>query len=129
MPLGLRKRDSKPSRLHNLVAGQTGEHQAAEFLRQQGYRIIATNVRLGREEIDIVACDPAHQELVFVEVKTRLRASVGTATEAVDTRKLHALTRAGAAYIRQHHYRGDYRYDIIAICGQQIEHFTNITWP
>lgn len=54
--------------------GRAGERAAQDLLEREGYRIVDTNVRLGRDsgligEIDIVAWEGAI--LCFVEVKTR----------------------------------------------------------
>jgi len=63
----------------NLDLGGEGERLAANFLQQNGYRIVLTNftVPVGRNtkgvqvtgEIDIVALDA--ETLCFIEVKTR----------------------------------------------------------
>lgn len=52
--------------------GQKGEHCAAEWLKKQGYTILATNWRTRTGEIDIIALDKtaASAFIVFVEVKT-----------------------------------------------------------
>ena len=49
--------------------GRDGEQAAATFLESRGYRILATNVRQGRWEIDLIATNG--QLLVFVEVRSR----------------------------------------------------------
>ena len=86
-------------------------------------------MRFGQDELDIVAFDPEFVELVFVEVKTRHDTRFGDPSEAVDQRKLKALVRAGGQHVIQNHYTGDYRFDIIAIWPQNLEHFRNVTWP
>ncbi len=58
-----------------LEAGKTGEQVAANFLQNNGYKILEMNYKnsLGKRlgEIDIIAEDKEAGELVFVEVKTR----------------------------------------------------------
>ena len=60
---------------HHLVVGKRGEEIALSYLRSLGYPIRGCNVRLGRDEIDIIAYDPKDRVIAFVEVKTRSRAS------------------------------------------------------
>lgn len=52
--------------------GQKGEIYAADWLKQQGYTILATNWRTQTGEIDIIALDKTRISacIVFVEVKT-----------------------------------------------------------
>lgn len=57
----------------NKILGQKGEMLAREYLRSKGYKLIATNYKSGYPEIDIIAEDKS--DLVFVEVKTRIKTS------------------------------------------------------
>lgn len=52
--------------------GQKGEIYAADWLKKQGYTILATNWRTQTGEIDIIALDKTRISacIVFVEVKT-----------------------------------------------------------
>ena len=50
------------------VVGSVGEEIAARFLDRRGVTVVARNVRVGRDEIDLVARDGG--EPVAVEVKT-----------------------------------------------------------
>lgn len=85
--------------------GSLGEELGCRYLRDKGYKILQTNYcnvrgkRLG--EIDIVA--EKGQELVFVEVKSRLGASGNMLLpEANITReKLHKLERIAQCYLRE----------------------------
>lgn len=112
-----------------IIFGHLGETKAAAFLRQQGWQILATNVRCGQYELDIVAFDPHYQETVFVEVKTRRHDFSGDPADAVDARKFSAFITAGTHYADCHHLKTDYRFDIIAVTPDKIEHFENITFP
>ena len=49
--------------------GNWGEDSAREYLITKGYTILDTNVRFGKNELDIVARH--NDRIVFVEVKTR----------------------------------------------------------
>ena len=60
-----RRRRSLPT---SLDVGRRGERFAVKALRRAGYRILATNVRTPKGEVDVLAVERAH--LVVVEVKT-----------------------------------------------------------
>jgi putative endonuclease len=76
-----------------------GEAQAAAYLAQRGYRIVARNVRAGGVEVDLVVERAA--VVVFVEVKTRATRAHGAPEEAVDARKRSRLVRAAAAWLHE----------------------------
>ena len=51
--------------------GRRGEEIACEYLLKNKYKIIARNYKKGYQEVDIIA--QKNKELIFVEVKTRLK--------------------------------------------------------
>jgi putative endonuclease len=74
--------------------GDAGEDLAATRLEAAGWLILARNVRLGRDELDLVAVDPGPPAaLVIVEVRCRGRRDFGLAEESLDHRKRAALRR------------------------------------
>jgi putative endonuclease len=122
-----------PSAPH-LETGERGEKMAARFLRQHGYRIVATNFiapvgysRTGRPltaEIDIIAYDESTIPftLAFIEVKTRTSAEVATPESAVDWRKQRRIVRAARVYRRLISIEDEpYRYDVIGVLLTPIE--------
>ena len=75
--------------------GDAGEDLAAARLEAAGWTILARNVRLGRDELDLIAIDPGPPAaLVVVEVRRRGRRDFGLAEESLDYRKRAALRRA-----------------------------------
>lgn len=75
--------------------GDAGEDLAAERLEHRGWLILARNLRLARDELDIVAVDPGPPAaLVVVEVRRRGRRDFGLAEESLGYRKRAALRRA-----------------------------------
>lgn len=108
----------------HLELGQWGEGLAANYLKQNGYQIIARNVTLplGRTpegtpitgELDIVALDS--QTLVFVEVKTRSSDKLALPEAAVTPAKQRKLARTARRYRR---LIGPvdlpYRFDVVSI--------------
>ena len=112
------------------VTGQKGEQLARSFLTENSFSIVECNVRFKTREIDIIAFDTSgnEKELVFVEVKYRQSGKYGNPSLAVGKKKLRNLESAAQQYIQHSGWSGDYRFDIIAITGEKIEHFKNITW-
>jgi Holliday junction resolvase-like predicted endonuclease len=77
-------------------AGDAAESLVADRLRGAGWTVLARNVRVGRNELDIVAIDPGPPaDLVVIEVRWRRRRDFGLPEETVDHRK-RARLRAAA---------------------------------
>jgi putative endonuclease len=121
--------DSKLKQAQKLELGLSGEARAADFLEKKNFQIWETRYRVGRDEIDLIAFDPQHQEIVFVEVKTRASDVLLDPEEALDQRKLKAITRAANHYLAHHSQSFDYRFDLITVLPQAIRHLENVTWP
>lgn len=96
------------------ATGIKGETLAANMLQQKGFRILKRNFRSGRAEIDLIAV--GNELLLFAEVKTRRGAnSFGFPEEAVDRKKAARIIRAAEVYINLVDWKGDIRFDIIAV--------------
>jgi putative endonuclease len=94
--------------------GREGEEFAARWLAANGFRILATNWRRGRDEIDIVAREKG--TVAFVEVKTRRLGPCGRPAEGLRGDQRKRLARAAAAWIGQHPGEpGEYRFDIVEV--------------
>ena len=82
--------------------GDAGEALIAGRLEGAGWTILARNVRVGRDELDLVAIDPGPpRALVVVEVRRRSRRDFGYAEETVDHRKRATLRRAVAMLLER----------------------------
>lgn len=106
----------------NKITGKQGEIIAANYLKQNGYRILDMNFenKLGYRvgELDIVAQENKSSEIVFVEVKTRLKGSSGSEHPelAITRAKYGRLTRILGQYLRQKHLEAaPHRIDAISI--------------
>lgn len=97
---------------YTLQTGARAEEAAAGYLRSMGYKIVATNWRSGRYELDIVAekCDTLH----FVEVKCRKAGGMTTPEEAMTPAKAGALLKAANAYIESNAVMLDCQIDLVA---------------
>ena len=82
--------------------GAAAESAAADRLRQDGWTILARNLRVGGHELDLLARDPL-DALVVVEVRARSGPAFGSGLESVDARKVARLYRAAAMLRRSGH--------------------------
>jgi putative endonuclease len=121
----LRKEKARPS---HLALGEYGERLVAEFLKRQGYRIVAANFiapighgKDGRQitgEIDIIAYDESARPftLAFIEVKTRSSDEIAQPESAVDLRKQRQIIRTARVYRRITEMSEEpYRYDVASV--------------
>ena len=96
------------------VRGRRGEQAAEEFLRAQGYTILARNYRVALGEIDLIMQD--RQTLVFVEVRTHSGATFGDPLASVNLRKQRQIAKAALQYlIRNGLMEREARFDVIGI--------------
>jgi putative endonuclease len=84
-----------PTRTLAQRVGDAAERLVADRLAAAGWTILARNLRLGRDEVDLLAVDPGPPpQLVVVEVRRRGRRDFGLAEESLGQRKRAALRRA-----------------------------------
>ncbi len=100
--------------MSNKVLGAKGEQLAVEFLRRQGYEIIARNFRYDRGEIDIIV--KKDKLISFCEVKTRTSNAYGTGESAVDSRKQEQIRKVAEGYIEEQGLDDyDFRFDVLVV--------------
>ncbi|MGQ9801648.1 MAG: YraN family protein [Candidatus Saccharicenans sp.] len=115
--------------INSLRFGRWGEEIAAEYLKRQGYLIIARHFQFHHTEIDLIARDGDY--LVFIEVKTRSSVDFGLPEEAITERKKAYLRKAAEGYLYLNNLsQVDCRFDVISLRfdekGQaEIEHLVN----
>ena len=111
-----------------MQTGGLGEDLASIFLKKLGYEVRQRNIRLGKDEIDILAFDPEDKVLVFVEVKTRKRSDVDYGPELdFHHRKKKRLKRAMDKWIVENNYDDGYRLDLLCVvAGKVTAHFKEI---
>lgn len=99
------------------AVGRIGEDLAADFLERAGMVVLTRNFRCPQGEIDIIARDG--DTIVFVEVKTRRTAALGSPLEAVTRDKLARLRRLSGIWLsRQPTYHRCTRIDALGIVMQ-----------
>jgi len=105
--------------------GNIAEDQAAKYLQNKGYKILARNFSCKMGEIDIIAED-SKKTIVFVEVKQRKTNLFGGGLAAVNKAKQKRITLTAAEYIKK--TKINYfalRFDIITITGNDLQHYEN----
>ncbi len=97
-----------------IITGKKGERLAADFLTGNGYQILETNFRCPLGEIDIIARE--HQEIVFVEVKTRKSHALGYPEQAVGIQKQKKLSQLALWYLQAKKMSDKKaRFDVVAV--------------
>ena len=108
---------------HNEL-GEKGEKLAIDFLLKNDYKILETNYRYIKAEVDIIA--QKGETLVVVEVKTRSTDYFGNPQDFVNPKKIKLLLSAIDYYVVEKDLDVEVRFDIIAIIHQKnktkIEH-------
>ena len=97
-----------------IALGKAGEELAADFLKKQGYKILARNYKTRLGEIDIVA---KHKDtLCFIEVKTRRSVKFGLPQEAVSWRKQGQISKAALIFLKEKNLLDKKaRFDIVSV--------------
>jgi len=100
----------------NQMLGLFGEEKACNYLEQNNYKIIERNFRCRQGEIDIIANDLTKNELVFVEVKTRINSKFGRPAHAVTSVKQKHILNVAKYYIYIHLIKNTFiRFDVIEV--------------
>ena len=85
--------------------GRIGEDAVATRYAEMGFAVVARNLHVYRNEIDLILQNETH--LVFVEVKTRhvspeSRTRFGRPAAAIDKDKRARMRKAAEDYLREH---------------------------
>jgi len=119
---------------NNLSIGNLGESIARNFLEDMGYSFVEQNYRNKYAEIDLIMREG--NELVFVEVKTRVGERFGAPEDALNHKKIARLTRNAQMYSCR---KGCEEYRVDGICivldveseghkVSRIDHYKNINF-
>lgn len=104
--------------------GNIGEQAACDYLVEKGWKIVARNVRMGRNEIDIIA--EKKRLTAFIEVKRRSGVGFGQPAEAVNQQKQRRIVQAAALYAQSHDLQNaKLRFDVIEVWPNEIRHIEN----
>ena len=90
--------------------GDKGESLVGDYLKKEGFRVLARNYRLRNGEIDLIAS--RDDMIVFVEVKARTHSSFDL-SEVVSTTKQKRIVACARHFIVEHKmYNSLYRFDV-----------------
>lgn len=118
----------KNAKAAHLRLGLRGENIACRLLRKKKYDILVRNFKCPNGEIDIVARDG--ENLVFIEVKSRMKSSRGRPAEGLRTEQKKRIMNAAKTFL---HQIGSpdvvYRFDLIELVFSrrnpvEIRHWT-----
>ena len=101
---------------HNEL-GKKGEELALKHLKDRGYKILETNKRYQRDELDIIA--EKDNLLIIVEVKTRINDYFGKPEEFVTRAKQKRIVNAADQYIMENDIDLETRFDVVSVITNQ----------
>lgn len=99
-------------------SGDWGEALVADYLRRNGYQLLAAQFRCRFGEIDLIA--KKKDIICFVEVKLRTNLAHGLPREFVNTAKQNRLRAAAAAYIAMHQITTVTRFDVAEVYTDEV---------
>ena len=93
------------TKTHRQRIGRIGEDAVAKRYAEMGFSVVARNLHLSHNEIDLILQSETH--LVFVEVKTRHTAPstptrFGRPAAAINKEKRARMRKAAEDYLREH---------------------------
>jgi putative endonuclease len=109
--------------------GKMGERIAVRFLKKNGYEILEKNYRFQRGEIDIIA--KKGEEIIFVEVKTKMRGTFGEPEDRVGISKQRQIARVAMGYLQSKNiFNVNCRFDVISVTGvnKDVHHIKDAFW-
>ncbi|MFI3313817.1 MAG: YraN family protein [Eubacteriales bacterium] len=93
--------------------GAWGEAQAGEYLRKQGYQLVACNYKCRFGEIDLIVKN--RKFIVFVEVKLRKTDAFGQAREFVTAKKQERVRTTAMVWLQTNDTGLQPRFDVIEV--------------
>jgi len=103
--------------------GAEAEQFAAQYLQQQGLKLVVQNYRCRFGEIDLIMQDGT--SLVFIEVRLRRNADFGGPSESIDIRKQQRLIRTAQQYLAGLAHTPPCRFDAVLLNDVNSQ---NIQW-
>ena len=106
-----------------------GERRAFWHYRLRGYRILGTNVRAGRNELDLIVRRGG--TVLFVEVKRRSSGGFGGAVGAVDAEKRRNVRRAARIWLTRNPQPGNVQigFEVVAVQGGRLQRYATTLDP
>lgn len=103
------------NKTHRQLIGKIGEDETVRRYADMGFSVVARNLHVSRNEIDIIMENETH--LVFIEVKTRHavpgeRSRFGRPAAAINKSKRERMRKAAEDYLRVHPTHKQPRIDV-----------------
>lgn len=102
----------------NYATGHAAEKQAANYLKEHGFKIRQLNWKTKYCEIDIVAENK--KVIYFVEVKFRKTDHQGSGLDYITPAKLRQMQFAAELWVSTNDWRGNYQLAALAIDSGKI---------
>ena len=113
-----------PQDVHKKLLGKKGEKLVEKYLFERGYTLLKRNFRTPFGEADLVMQDK--DEIVFVEVKTRISEEFGTPREAVGREKQKRYYKIALCYGEKTGNEPNARFDVAEVYKDgRIEYYEN----
>ena len=93
--------------------GKEGEDIALKYLLDRGYELLERNYRYRRGEIDLIVRTAT--VIHFIEVKFRKNNRYGEPEDFVSQKQQGLIMEAADNFVLENEWKGDIRFDIIAI--------------
>lgn len=103
----------------NYAVGHIAEEYAANYLKKQGYKIIALNWKTKYCEIDIIA--QKKKRIYFIEVKYRESDHQGSGLEYITPAKLRRMRFAAEIWVLENKWSKDYTLGAIEMSGYDYD--------
>ena len=98
----------------NIYLGKRGEGATADFLKENGYKILKANYKTKLGEVDIIAYDK--DTLCFIEVKTRDSLRFGSPQEAVSHFKQRQISKVALQFLKRNNLLNKKaRFDVVSV--------------
>lgn len=112
----------------HLSTGRNGEDVAMRYLLTSGYGLLGRNVRIARDELDLIVYDPVDGVIVFVEVKSRtINDPDFTPLLNFTEDKKACVTRAAQRWIADQEKEWGWRIDLILVAeGKVTDHLKDV---
>lgn len=97
--------------------GRWGEATVANWLRKEGYQVLAAGYRCRFGEIDLIVSNGKY--ICFTEVKLRASDDFAQAREFVDERKQRRIRLTAEHYLQEHPTQMQPRFDVAEVYAPQ----------
>ncbi|MDN3695589.1 YraN family protein [Chryseobacterium tructae] len=102
--------------------GKIAEDLAADYLQNNGYKVLVRNFRFQKAEIDIIA--EKDKFIIIVEVKARSTDAFMLPQEAVTKTKIRSIVSAANHYMEEFNKQNEVRFDIISVLPDENRNLT-----